>query len=569
MLRGVSFGNNSVHITHLQFTDDTILFLKPNQVYLNNAKRILRCFELATSLRINFHKSCVVRVAKTELPDKGWAESFRCMKDCLPITYLGLPLGGRPRLRSFWHPLLFRIQSRLAPWKRKFLNKGGRLVLVNSVLSSLPIYFMPVHRLPISVAKDIEKLQRSFFWGDRVEKRKLQAVDWELVFGRQFGRSELRPQVRLTRSLSSEEVVTLRVAWWFKYHGKGSTDLITLLMLNLKDYCTDSYNTKPHMLYEWCPPPTGSYKFNMDESSKETQMLWQDKGLVLVRIPWFGIFLKFGPVMLFCSCSGFVLMALALFLADFALEEVETIDHLFMRCSWSRSLWLLCMDWWGVHCCMNNSINEWMEAWKGVCPQRNIERFWNSLFCVIVWTIWEFRNRLVFEGKEPCMVKAGDLIKFRIVWWFKNLGKGSRDSIQSLLLNFKHLCIEFKKTKKSCILDWLPPSGDNQKFNVDDSVFGKPGPTVKRAAELCLSNVNLRDRFISIVSDSKVAVSWANNGDFGNINCVNSIYDIRGIMSSLGGLEVVHDSRAFNSFADSLAKMGSNNCDDFVEWWDF
>ncbi|KAK2639903.1 hypothetical protein Ddye_027698 [Dipteronia dyeriana] len=137
-------------------------------------------------------------------------------------------------------------------------------------------------------------------------------------------------------------------------------------------------------------------------------------------------------------------------------------------------------------------------------------------------------------------------------------------------------------------MEWIPPTGDYLKFNVDGSVIGKPGPTgiggvlrdasdsnttelwaVKKAAELCLSNVNLRGRFISIVSDSKVAVSWVNNGNFGNINCVNSVYDIRDIMSSLGGLEVVHDFRAFNSFADSLAKMRSNNCGDFVEWGDF
>ena len=49
---------------------------------------------------------------------------------------------------------------------------------------------------------------------------------------------------------------------------------------------------------------------------------------------------------------------------------------------------------------------------------------------------------------------------------------------------------------------------------------------VKIAVDLCLSNENLRDRNISIVSDSKVAVAWINNGDFGNINLVSVIYDI-------------------------------------------
>ncbi|KAK2662554.1 hypothetical protein Ddye_001128 [Dipteronia dyeriana] len=72
----------------------------------------------------------------------------------------------------------------------------------------------------------------------------------------------------------------------------------------------------------------------------------------------------------------------------------------------------------------------------------------------------------------------------------------------------------------------------------------------------------------NLVSDLKVVVSWVNNGDFGNIGCVNAIYDIRSAMRILGGVEVVYDSRAFNSFADSLAKMGSSERGDFVEWRD-
>jgi hypothetical protein len=35
-----------------------------------------------------------------------------------------------------------RIQKKLSSWKGKFLSHGERLVLVNSVLSSLPMYVM-------------------------------------------------------------------------------------------------------------------------------------------------------------------------------------------------------------------------------------------------------------------------------------------------------------------------------------------------------------------------------------------------------------------------------------------
>lgn len=58
LIRGATFGSNDVHISHLQFADDTILFLKPSLEYLCNDRRILRCFELVAGLRINFHKSC-------------------------------------------------------------------------------------------------------------------------------------------------------------------------------------------------------------------------------------------------------------------------------------------------------------------------------------------------------------------------------------------------------------------------------------------------------------------------------------------------------------------------------
>ncbi|KAK3220004.1 hypothetical protein Dsin_013974 [Dipteronia sinensis] len=63
---------------------------------------------------------------------------------------------------------------------------------------------------------------------------------------------------------------------------------------------------------------------------------------------------------------------------------------------------------------------------------------------------------------------------------------------------------------------------------------------------------------IAVVSDSKMAVAWINKEDFGNLAHINSIYDIRSCMSNFGNLEVVYDSRAYNSFADSLAKMGSS-----------
>ncbi|KAK2654618.1 hypothetical protein Ddye_014474 [Dipteronia dyeriana] len=64
LIKGVVFGNDAIHITYLQLADDTILFIDLKLEYLLNAKRILRCFELASGLKINFLKSCLVKVGK-------------------------------------------------------------------------------------------------------------------------------------------------------------------------------------------------------------------------------------------------------------------------------------------------------------------------------------------------------------------------------------------------------------------------------------------------------------------------------------------------------------------------
>ena len=65
-----------------------------------------------------------------------------------------------------------------------------------------------------------------------------------------------------------------------------------------------------------------------------------------------------------------------------------------------------------------------------------------------------------------------------------------------------------------------------------------------------------------------MAVSCVNQGDFGNVAQVKEIYDIREILKESNHVKVMFDSRIYNSFADSLAKMGANLAGDFVEWGD-
>ena len=60
------------------------------------------------------------------------------------------------------------------------LSKGGRLILLCSILANLLIYFMSMFTIPRIVKLGLEKVQRDFLWGGALEK-KIHLVKWSIV----------------------------------------------------------------------------------------------------------------------------------------------------------------------------------------------------------------------------------------------------------------------------------------------------------------------------------------------------------------------------------------------------
>ena len=66
LIKGSKIGSNDVALTPLQFVDDSILFCESNMMVVSNLNRILRCFEVLSSLKINYHKTVVCGVGVAE-----------------------------------------------------------------------------------------------------------------------------------------------------------------------------------------------------------------------------------------------------------------------------------------------------------------------------------------------------------------------------------------------------------------------------------------------------------------------------------------------------------------------
>lgn len=126
-------GQDGMAITNLQFAVDTIIFSSSKWEEVAVLKRILRCFELSRGLKINLAKSMLVGVGCSEEVVQPLVRNLACNVGKLPCIYLGLPLGGNSRSKSFWDPVVEKFERRLSSWKRNYLSIGGRITLIKAM----------------------------------------------------------------------------------------------------------------------------------------------------------------------------------------------------------------------------------------------------------------------------------------------------------------------------------------------------------------------------------------------------------------------------------------------------
>ena len=95
---------------------------------------VLIFFESITGLKVNVGKSEIVLVGEVGNLD-ALARILCCKVGCLPMTYLGMPLGAHYKDSSIWKPFIERMEKKLSGWKRLYLSKRGRLTLLKSNLA--------------------------------------------------------------------------------------------------------------------------------------------------------------------------------------------------------------------------------------------------------------------------------------------------------------------------------------------------------------------------------------------------------------------------------------------------
>jgi hypothetical protein len=126
-------------------------------------KGILHSFSTSTGLKINFNKSCLLPINLDASKTAQFTAVFGCQIGSFPFTYLDLPMGIlKPRIKDYL-PLINKIERRLNSTSF-WLSMVGRLTLVNSTFSVMPIFVLCTLKLPATVIGAIDRVRRDCLW---------------------------------------------------------------------------------------------------------------------------------------------------------------------------------------------------------------------------------------------------------------------------------------------------------------------------------------------------------------------------------------------------------------------
>ncbi|XP_074346913.1 uncharacterized protein LOC141685724 [Apium graveolens] len=168
LIQGVKVCKQAPSITHMLFADDSYLYCKAGESEAHTMMEILRKFELASGQKVNKLKSSVFFSTNTGLEKKNQICDIIQMGEADEnCSYLGLPNMMKRSKSATLGFLKDQVRRKASIWDGKIISKGGKEVLVKSVIQALPTYAMSVFLLPSDITKDFERSISRFWWNSK------------------------------------------------------------------------------------------------------------------------------------------------------------------------------------------------------------------------------------------------------------------------------------------------------------------------------------------------------------------------------------------------------------------
>ncbi|XP_030510222.2 uncharacterized protein LOC115724971 [Cannabis sativa] len=184
---GIKISRRAPAISYLFFADDSLLFSPASPEAGTTIKTILTDYSSAFGQMVNFTKSALFFSPNTTNEIKNNVATILG----IPVRdsfdkYLGLPQTfGRTKKEAFNY-IRDRVLSHLNKWNSKIFSKGGKEVLLKSVVQAIPSYVMACFKLPASFHYKLESMMARFWCGGTEHNRKIHWKQWSFLCRSKF-----------------------------------------------------------------------------------------------------------------------------------------------------------------------------------------------------------------------------------------------------------------------------------------------------------------------------------------------------------------------------------------------
>lgn len=178
-LRGLRLTARAKPITNSIYADDLLIFGSATVEEASTVMHTLTQFSQVSGQIVGPEKSNIWYSSITSQEERDLVAMVMGVPlDATSEMYLGAPIRVNAASFDF---LIEKFSMKLQSWKSKILSPAGRLVLIQSVLQSLPIYYMSTVLIPQKVIKALNDLMRRFMWGAMDKDRYLAYVAWDRI----------------------------------------------------------------------------------------------------------------------------------------------------------------------------------------------------------------------------------------------------------------------------------------------------------------------------------------------------------------------------------------------------